>query len=293
MKIQCTTFVEIEQIFPLQQAMGNYNKTHVSPYDLTKLAIHSFLRSKDDIIPNCLQTLKKTVSFDEILQIIDEENIVFYANFVCGITFYLKLLQKSDRSTENVITFPDPVKNPSAFPAMINITALLMSSIAPKFFWNRTFYRTCFQQLLCHSTTLMIDTLCPISTPSQQLTNLEQTHIRSSLQCERGTVKERGCASLLHFFKKITYRTDEWTKQLLRLKSWVISGNPERWIVFRRLWWTVIVFKCSHLFHLFHFYCLLVQHLLCFRKFTLFVHFDDFEWEVKVHRQLQCKVTLP
>ena len=41
----------------------------------------------------------------------------------------LKLLQKSDRSTENGITSPDPVKNPNAFPAAINIPAVLMSSI--------------------------------------------------------------------------------------------------------------------------------------------------------------------
>ena len=41
----------------------------------------------------------------------------------------LKLLQKSDRSTENRITFPDPVKNPSDFPVTIGITILLMSSI--------------------------------------------------------------------------------------------------------------------------------------------------------------------
>ena len=75
--------------------------------------------------------------------------------------------------------------------------------------------------------------------------NLEQTHIRCSLHCERWTVKGRDCASALHSFKEITYRTDEWTKQLLRLKSWVISGSPEQWTEFHRLWSTVIVFKCS------------------------------------------------
>ena len=205
----------------------------------------------------------------------------------------LKLLQKSERSTENGITFPDPVKNPTAFPVTIGITVLLMSSIALISFWTRTIYGTWFQQLLCHSITLMIDTLCPISTLNQQFTNLEYTHIRCSLPCEGWTVKGRDCASALHSFNEITYQTDEWTKQLLGLKSWVISGNPERWMEFRRLWWTVIVFKCSHLFHLFHFYCLLVQHLLFFRNFTLFVHFDYFEWEIKLHRWHLSKVILP
>ena len=91
----------------------------------------------------------------------------------------------------------------------------------------------------------MIDTLCPISILNQQLTNLEETHIRCSLHYERWTVKGRDCASALHSFKEITYRTDEWTKQLLRLKSWVISGSREQWMELHRLWWTVIVFKCS------------------------------------------------
>ena len=175
----------------------------------------------------------------------------------------LKLLQKSDRSTENGITFPDPVKNPSTFPATINISVLLMSSIALISFWTRTI----------HSTTLIIHTLCPINTLNQQLTNLEQAHIRCFLHCDRWTVKGRDYALALHSFKEITYRMDEWTKQLLRLKSWVISGNPEQWMEFRLLWWTVIVFKCSCLFQLFDFYCLLVQYLLFFRKFIFFIPF--------------------
>ena len=207
----------------------------------------------------------------------------------------LKLLQKSDRSTENGIYFPDTVKNRSAFPVTINITVLLMTSITLISFWNRTCYGTWFQQLLCHSTTLMIDTLCPLTTLNQQLTNIEQTQLRSSFHCEGWTVKRRDCASALHSFSEITDRTDEWSKQLVRLKSWVISGNPEQWMEFRRLSWTVLVFKCSYLFHLFEFSGLLVQYLLfSFWKFTfLFPFFDDFEWEVNVHRHLLCKVTLP
>ena len=43
----------------------------------------------------------------------------------------------------------------------------------------------------------------------QQLTHLEQTHIRCSLHCEQWTVKGKDCASLLHSFKEITYWTDE------------------------------------------------------------------------------------
>ena len=148
----------------------------------------------------------------------------------------------------------------------MNITVLMMSSIPLLSFWTRTIYGTWFQQLLCHSTTLTIETLCPTSAPNQQLTNLEQTHTPCSFHCERWTAKAKDCASTLHSFREITYRTDEWTKQLLRLKSWVISWSPEQWMEFRRLWWTVIAFKCSYLFQFFDFYCLLVRCLLFFFK---------------------------
>ena len=148
-----------------------------------------------------------------------------------------------------------------------------MSSITLRSFWTHTTYGTWFQQLLCHPNKLMIGTLCPFKTLNHQLTNLEQTHIRSPLHCERWTVKWRDCASALHSFREITYRTDEWTKQLLRLKSWVISGNLEQWMEFRRLWWTVIVFKYGYLFHLFDLYCLLVQYSVFFLKIYFFVPF--------------------
>ena len=68
--------------------LSNYNKTEVSPHDPTKLAIHSILRPEVDLISNCGQNFKKTVSFDDIVYLIDEENIVTYEHFDCGITFY-------------------------------------------------------------------------------------------------------------------------------------------------------------------------------------------------------------
>ena len=121
----------------------------------------------------------------------------------------LKILQKSERSEENGIIAPDLSKNPSAFPVTIGITVLLISSITLISFWTRTIYGRWFQQLSCHSITLMIDTLCPISTLNQQVTNLEQTHNRCSLPCEGWTVKGRDRASTLHSFNEITYQTDE------------------------------------------------------------------------------------
>ena len=71
----------------------------------------------------------------------------------------LKLLQKSGKSIENGIIFPDPVKNPIAFPVTINIPVLLKNSITLVSFSTRTVCGKWFQQHLCHSTTLIMDIL--------------------------------------------------------------------------------------------------------------------------------------
>ena len=67
--------------------MYNYNITRLSLYDPTKLAIHSILCPEDDLISNCGPNVKKTVSFDDVMHFIDEENIVTYVDFDSGITF--------------------------------------------------------------------------------------------------------------------------------------------------------------------------------------------------------------
>ena len=68
--------------------MYNYNKSVLSAYDPTKLAYHSIFRLKDDLISNSGPDLKKTVSFDDVVHFIDEENMVPYVDFDCGITFF-------------------------------------------------------------------------------------------------------------------------------------------------------------------------------------------------------------
>ena len=70
--------------------MCSYNKTEVSLYDLTNLAIHSVLRPEDDLISNCGQKFEKIVSFVDNVHFIDEEDIVTYEDFDCDITFYPK-----------------------------------------------------------------------------------------------------------------------------------------------------------------------------------------------------------
>ena len=256
--------------FPFSGSDVHLQKNQFYPYDPTKLAVRSILRPEDDFLSNFGWNFKRTVSFYDIVHFIDEENILNYGDLDCGIIFYPETPPKSDRSSENGIKFPDAVKNSSTFPVTINKTVLLMRSINLISFWTHIAHGTWFQQLLCHSATLMIDNLCPTSTLNQQLTNIELTQVRCSLQCEEWTVRGRDCASGLHYFNEITYQTDEWSKQLLGLKSWVTSWNPEQWMEFHRLWWTVIVFKCSYLFHLFGLYCLLMQYFLFFLKIYFF-----------------------
>ena len=67
--------------------MNNYNKTQNTPYDPTKLGVHSFLRSEADLISKCGLISKKKKYFDAIVHLIDEENIVTWVDFGCGITF--------------------------------------------------------------------------------------------------------------------------------------------------------------------------------------------------------------
>ena len=275
--------VEIEKLHPLQEAICNHNETHVSPFDPTKLANHYILRPEDDLLSNCGQNFKKTVSVDDIVLFIDEENIVNYVHFGCGVTFYPETPSKIRQINRERIYISRSCDKRKCIPSNDQHNCFFDKQHSSAIFLNRTIYGTLFQQLSCHSNTLMTDTLSPISTINQQFNNLEQFHFRCSFHCERLTVKEKVCASPLHSFRESPYRMDEWTKQLPPLKSWVISGNAEQWMESRYLWWTVIVFNCSSLFQLFVFCSLLVQYFLLFRNFTfLFSFFDDFEWEVKV-----------
>ena len=68
--------------------MCSYNKTQVSPFDPTRLVIHSIFRPEDYLISNCGQIFRTNVSFDDIVHFIDEENFVTYEDLDCGIAFY-------------------------------------------------------------------------------------------------------------------------------------------------------------------------------------------------------------
>ena len=122
------------------------------------------------------------------------------------------------------------MKNPNAFPATNNMSVLLMSSIAVISFSPRTCYGTCLQQLWRHSNTIMIDTLYPISTLNQQLANLEQTHNRCSLHCERWTVKVRIARQLCVLSQKLLIvRTSERNSCYGWRVEWSLEARSNGW----------------------------------------------------------------
>ena len=116
--------------------MYNYSKSVLSPYDPTKLAVHSILRMEHDLISNCGPNVKKTVSFDDVLHFIDEENMVMvtYVDFDCGITFLPESPTKSRQINRERNHIARSYEEPQVFPATINKPVLLMSSIALIFF---------------------------------------------------------------------------------------------------------------------------------------------------------------
>ena len=97
--------------------MSNYTKTQVSPYDSTKLAIQSFLRAEVDLISNCGQKFKKSVSLDDIVQLIDEEKIMSYVDFDCGITFYPEKPTKIKQIIRDQIYISRSCEKPICFPS--------------------------------------------------------------------------------------------------------------------------------------------------------------------------------
>ena len=202
-----------------------------------------------------------------------EANIVSNVDFDCGITFQPETPTEIRRINRERNYNSRSCEKPSAFPVTINITVLLISSITQISFWTNTIYGTWFQHLLCHSTTLRIDTLCPIGTLNHQLTHPVQTHIWCSLHWERWTVNG-GIASELCFLlaKLLNRRTSERNSCYGWRIEWHLEIRNNGW-KYTGLRWTVIASKCSFLLQLFDFYCLREQCLSFFLKIYFFVPF--------------------
>ena len=186
---------------PLQEAICNYNKTQVSPYDPTKLSILSILRPEDDLISICGQNFKKTVSLDDSVHFTDEDNIVTYVGFDCGINFYREtptIFGQIIRERNYICSSCESPKcNPSNDHHMCSVYRQHTCKIIlnPYNLWDMV-------PAALMSLNHFYDR-DPLSNQKHQPTThkLEQTQIQSSLHCERWTVRGKDCASALNSFK--------------------------------------------------------------------------------------------
>ena len=166
-----------------------------------------------------------------------------------------KHLQKSTISIQNGKLFPDPVENPIVSQLTIpstnysteegHTTTIFLNP------YTHTLYGTKKEAALMtlNNTTDRDSTSnqYPQTTTHQSWRDLNPVF---PSMWPMGS-NRRESASALASFKKTTYWTDEWTRQLLPLKrkSWEIFGIPEQGMRFHGLWWTVVVFfNCSYLF---------------------------------------------
>ena len=116
--------------------MYNYKKSVLSPYDPTKLAIHSILRPEDDLITNCGPNLKKTVSFDDVVHFIDEENMVTYVDFDCCITFFPETPTKIRQINRERNYISRSCEKPQCFPSNDQHTCFVDEQHSSNIFLN-------------------------------------------------------------------------------------------------------------------------------------------------------------
>ena len=117
--------------------MYYYNKSLLSPYDPTKLAILSILRSEDDLISNCGPNFRNTVSFDDVVIFIDEENVVSYVDFDCGITFFPETATKIRQINRPLNYISRSCEKPQYFPSNDQHTSSVDEQHSSNIFLNR------------------------------------------------------------------------------------------------------------------------------------------------------------
>ena len=272
--------------------MYNYNKSGLSPYYPEKLAIYSILRPEDDLISNCGPNVKKTVSFEDVVHFIDKENIVTYVDSDCGITFLpktpTKIRQINRERNYKTRSFEKPQCIPSNDQHVCPVDEQHSSNIylTPYILWDMS---PAALMSLSHAN----DTYSMLNQKPQLTTNQPRTELSpvfSSLRTMNS--KRKRLRVSFAFFQKHylpdgrvneTVATVEETSDLWKPRA--VDGIP-------RFMMNCNCIKCSYLFELFDFYCLMQQYLLLWKITFVFLFFHDFEWEVKVHRQPLCKLTV-
>ena len=99
----------------MPEAAFNCISIESSAFDPAKLALRSNLQAEVDLISNCCGNFKKTVSFDLMLCFTEEENNLFYVDFVGGLPLHPEDSTKATHSNlegtntstscENIVCF--------------------------------------------------------------------------------------------------------------------------------------------------------------------------------------------
>ena len=80
-------------------------------FDPTKLAIHSILPPDFHVIPNCGDDSRNTVSFNDMVHLIDEENTVTKVDPDSAITLHPEHVNWKRRKIEELVINPSTSKN--------------------------------------------------------------------------------------------------------------------------------------------------------------------------------------
>ena len=283
--------VEIEELSLLHEAMYNYSKTQDSPMILQSLQLFVVCAWKLILYQIVVIFSTKTVFFDDIVHLIDEENIGTYVDFDCGITFYPEAPTKIKQINRDQKNISRSCEKRKCITSNDQHHCCIDKEHTSDTFLNP--FKICetdpaaLKSLNHNNDGDSMSNHYPRTTSSQPGTDLDP--VSSTL----GTMdsKRKGCRANFAIFQKNYLLDGRLKRLLLRLKNRVISVRPEQWMELKRLWWTAVVFQWNCLFQLFIFQCLLLWSF--FQKNFFCFSLMNFLSKIKVQQQLLCKVTLP
>ena len=153
------------------------------------------------------------------MHFIDEENISTYVDFDCGTTFYPETATKKKQINRERNYISRSCKKPKCIPCnkqhnrSIDEQHRFNIFLNPYDFWDMV----PGARLLLNHTNDRYSMSNQYPQPTTHQPRTDSYPVFSSLR----TMEKKGreCTSALHSFKEGTYQTDEWTSQLLQLKS--------------------------------------------------------------------------
>ena len=206
------------------------------------------------------------------MQFIDEANIVTYVDFDCGITFYpetpTKIRQINREQNYTSRSSESPKCTPGSNQQNCSFDEQHSSNISLNLYNFRHMVPSALMSLSHSNDRYSMSNQYPQRTTHQPRT--DSCPVFSSLRTMDS--KRKGLRVSFTFFQRNYLPDGRVNETVATVEELSDLWKPERWMEFRRLWWTVNVFKCSHLFHWFDFYCLLVEFLL-FLKIYFFCSF--------------------